>query len=365
MRQYTEQVRSLVVQASRMPLSTAGLAMLEEAVRLADTHQDIALGIETRQPLMAVARNLLRGDVLTTAFVWCLAQHDREPRRFAGRNLFTEYRWVIGQLSNLADVARATLEEMLADMGRRLERAGFSLRHMYFTQQHIAPDLGDPNLARSATEAMRKYPRDALSSNSGWELAEEVETELFLGREEHAYRLARPFLEDRFYQHSKADQICGSLLLPLLKWGRLDEAKSLHARCSRSYHPERVYYWWFGELLKFSALTDDFGRALQRYAECQRAITECTDPLTRLHFALDALVVFDRLLAVGKQEALLRLPDRVPVPHRKGLYQVADLRAWLYQKASELADRFDARNGNGYFRAELHARAELQAGNDR
>jgi hypothetical protein len=353
---YAGQVQGLLAEAERLPASAARLALLEEAVRVADTHQDVGLGIEARRPLMSVARNLLRGDVLTAAFVWCLAQYDRDPRLFAGQTLFTEYRWVIGQLANLPDVARAKLEELLEDYGRRLEAAGYSRRHLFFARLQISPDLGDRALARQAIDGMRKHPRDGLSPDPPWELAEEIEIDLFLDRDEQALRRARLFLEDRYSQRYKSDAVCARLLLPLLRRGRAAEAAALQARCLRSYGPSPCYYWWFGELLKFSALTNDLGRAVRLYAECQRAITQFTDPLTRLHFALDAVVVFDRLAAAGRRDLPLRLPDSVAVPHDGDVYPVAGLREWLRREAGELAGRFDARNGNSYFRDRLGQR---------
>ncbi|HEY7155475.1 MAG TPA: hypothetical protein VH575_16045, partial [Gemmataceae bacterium] len=65
-------VRGLLAESDRLPLSSAKLAVLQEAVRLADAHNEIDLAIEARRPLMLVARNLLRGDILTAAFTWCL-----------------------------------------------------------------------------------------------------------------------------------------------------------------------------------------------------------------------------------------------------------------------------------------------------
>jgi len=360
MQDHAANIRALLEEAGRLPRSSAQLAILEEAVRLADLHQDVALGIEAREPLMYVARNLLRGDILATAFVWCLAQYDREPQRFAGRNLLTEHRWVIDQLANIPDIARTTLDDMLTDFGRRLEAAGFSRRHVSFTQRAIAPDLGDRALAIAANRECRNHPPDGLSPGPLWELAEEVESELFVGQEDQALRLARPFLEDRSPDRNKSDQVCGYLLLPLLKRGQVAQAARLQTRCLRSYHPERCYYWWFGELIKFSALSNDINRSVRLYAECQRAIQPFTDPLTRLHFALDAIVLFDRLVAAGKQELPLRLPDFLPVSHHNGHYPVADLRDWLGHEASELAQRFDTRNGNSHFREQIQERAELQ-----
>ncbi len=159
------------------------------------------------------------------------------------------------------------------------------------------------------------------------------------------------------------------MLLPLLRRGQLEQATRLHSRCKRSYHPERCYYWWFGELIKFSALTGDpMSRrvypggpsAVRLYAECQRAIQPFTDPLTRLHFTLDAIVLFDRLIAAGKEDLVLRLPDHVPVAHQGGHYAVAALRDWLGREARDLAERFDARNGNSHFRDQMQQRSDLQ-----
>ena len=99
MKDHTAAIRDLLDKAECLELSPTLLAILEEAVRLADLHQDVVLGIEARTSLMYVARNLLRGDILAAAFVWCLGQYDRRPDLFAGRNLLTEQRWVIGQLA--------------------------------------------------------------------------------------------------------------------------------------------------------------------------------------------------------------------------------------------------------------------------
>ncbi|MGH7168722.1 MAG: hypothetical protein ACRELG_00395, partial [Gemmataceae bacterium] len=58
-------VWQLLAESENLPLSSLQLELLQEAVRLADAHQRTDLGIAARWPLMTVARNLLRGDVLT------------------------------------------------------------------------------------------------------------------------------------------------------------------------------------------------------------------------------------------------------------------------------------------------------------
>ena len=73
MADYIDTIRTLLAEADWLPMSPGRMALLEEAVRLADLHQDMDWGIETRRVLMIVSRNLIRGDILTAAFVWCLA----------------------------------------------------------------------------------------------------------------------------------------------------------------------------------------------------------------------------------------------------------------------------------------------------
>jgi hypothetical protein len=360
MHDVAERVRRLLAESDGLPLSSAKLAILQEAVRLADTHQDIDLGIQTRRPLMVVARNLLRGDILTTAFVWCLAHYDREPQRFSGRDLFWEYRMVIGQLANLVDVPRTKLQELLDDFGRRLQAEGRSLGPVYDTQRSIAADLGDRAMAIAANEAIRRLDRTRDGFLVG-DRFDDIETELFLGDEERALQLAEPLLKaSRLFGRVGSETAYAGLLLPLLKRKRIAEAVRLERYCARACHPERCYYWCYGNLLKWLTLTNQLGRAVPLYEACQRAINPYTDPLTRLHFALDALVLFDRLYREGRRTVAGRLPELVPVPpDDDGHYAVEELRTWLHQEARELAERFDARNGNDYFRQQIQERIEL------
>lgn len=363
MQDLTAQVQRLLVESERLPLSSAKLELLQEAVRLADAHQRIDLGIQARKPLMYVARCLLRGDILAVAFTWCLAQYDRDPRQFGGRDLFWEYEMVIGQLANLPDVSRAKLEEMLDDLGRRLQATGQSLGPVHVTRRSIAADLGDRALARAAQEAIRQLLAQG-KHDFRTDRFDEIETALFVGDEERALQLAQPILAGKFV-HSRmgSETAYAGLLLPLLKRQRLTEAERLVQRCLRAYRPEHCYYWSYGDLLKWWTLTNKLSRAVRSYEECQQAIHSFTDPLTRLHFALDALVLFDRLRQEERQTLSLRLPDWWPVPVvpvNEGHYRTEQLHDWLLREARELAERFDRRNGTDYFQEQIQERRDLQ-----
>lgn len=357
MSSHADQVRELLEQAGRLPPSATTLQLLQMAAGIADTHNDVELGLEARRPLMWVARNLMRGDILTTAFTWCLAQYERDPERCEAGDLLWEQSMVIGQLANLPDVSRATLEALLEHFRRRLEANGSSLRRLHETRYQIAPDLGDRTMALTAREALRRprpIPFEYIDNPY-----DEITAVVFLGEDDRALHIADLLLKGGLHG-GQADMSAADLLIPLMRHGRADDARRLLKRAMRGYHPQQVYYWPHGGVIMAQALLGDLKRAVKAYQECQRAVTPQSDPLTRLHFALDATVLFDRLIDVGRREIKLRLPDWLPVGHADRGYSVEALRAWLRQEATQLADRFDARNGSDHFRGLLQARSELQ-----
>ena len=92
---------------------------------------------------------------------------------------------VIGQLANLADVSRAKLEELLNDLGRRLQAAGMSLVPVYIVQRSIAADLGDRALRAAAKNPFADIFATAKENTSGH--VEEIETEIFLARKKKPF----------------------------------------------------------------------------------------------------------------------------------------------------------------------------------
>ena len=265
--------------------------------------------------------------------------------------MFWEYGETIGQLANLDAVSRTTIEAMLDDLGRRLGAAGRSRGQVYEERRLIAPDFGDRDMAREAMVAQMSLPPEERPA-----LADEIDFELFAGSEDRALELATP----SFGTTSKYMRGFADLLIPLLKRGRLDEARHIQLWCRPWFRPEHRYLWRYGKLVAFEALAGESGRAVGMYEKCQRAIHEFTDPLTRLHFALDMGVLFDRLARLGRDTVAIRLPQTVPVATDGGAAGVAELRAWLRREAETLADRFDARNGTGYYRELLAERDEWQ-----
>src|SRR5262249_19314852 len=155
----------------------------------------------------------------------------------------------------------------------------------------------------------------------------DIETQLFLGNEDRALEMAKPFREGRYERGPYADCFCMHLLLPLLKQKKTGEGAKLAKRCRPYFRPQQCYLWPYGELIKWHALTGNEKTAVKMYDRCQSAITPFSDPMTRLHFCLDNLVLFDQLNRTGPSTVILRSKNLRVFPHDER-YRVGDLREW-------------------------------------
>ena len=126
------------------------MELAEEAVRLADAHNDLKQGFQTRRQLTEAAVFAGRPDVMLVAFSWRLAQCDRDPAQFKERELLWEYKWVVDNLPDFPQVTRGQIEAALADMERRYRRCGSTMHGYYQKRRAVLMDMGDLEGARAA-----------------------------------------------------------------------------------------------------------------------------------------------------------------------------------------------------------------------
>lgn len=360
MTDHQDQVRALLNEAGRMPHSLGKYEVLEEAVRLADLHNDLELGVEARLPLLAVAGNLLRGDAMAVHFTWCLHQYDDRPDLFAGRNLLWEYHTLIGRLANFDTVSRAQLDDLLADYTARLIREGRGPAMALSAKLLLGPDVGDTAVSLSAMDELQRLRLASVVSP-----ADRFQHAVFVGDDDAAMRAVEAELiaPTRAGRNAPFDMHWYDLFALLWRQGRGAEVPKWLGRAERQVNIRDCYYWPFGKVVAALALVGRLDDAVKMAGQCHRAVREYTDPLTLLHFCLDMGVLFDRLHVIGREAVLVRFADGPHAPpglRPNGKYAVAEVRDWLHSKATELAARFDRRNGTDYFAGLIRDRADQQ-----
>jgi len=350
---YAAAVEELIWQGSQLEDGPAKVAMLEEAVRLADTHRDVELGFTARNELIRAANFSGEPEKSLVAFSWCLAQADRDPEKFAGHNLLWTYKWVSHSLGTFPQISKQQIAAMLADMARRYQQAGSTLRAVYMKQFQLAREMGDKAEARHFYRLWKKTPRDWLSDCHACEVDLEIAYLRGLGKDEEALQTAEPILRGSLRCAEVPHCTFGQILLPLLRLGRLDEAARYHERGYRMTSSNPTFLDTVTEHLEYVILTGNLAKAvklLEKHLSWALASSQLGKAFA---FYRAGLFLIERLQKSGKETMKLRLPANFPELAKDGKYELDQLHAWFSRMCRDLAEQFDRRNENTFFSRQI------------
>lgn len=358
--EYFDQINELLDEAAYLEPGPTKVALLEEAVRLADTHGDLDYGFMTREQLIQACTFGGFPEKSLVAFSWCLAQSDRHPDQFPDRQLFWQLKWITNSLDQFAQISRAQIDAMLEDMRRRYERAGVGRRVAAQVACQLALRMGDLEEARRHWQVWQGTPRDWLSDCEACEVNSAVRCHFVFGDDEAGVRAARPILRGSLRCAEIPHATYNQLLLPLARLGRVEEAMEAHRKGIRLTNGKRQFVEEVGDHLKFLALTDNLSRAARLLQRHLPIALDLAEQRSRFHFLLAALFLLDRLQEKGQKTLRVNLPKTFPGYRETGSYPVPTLAAALADEARGLAERFDARNGTDWYGRMLAENADLR-----
>jgi hypothetical protein len=93
---HVDEIKSLMLQA-RVG-GVAGVALAEEAARVADVHGEVKLAYDARREV--VRHGIFGGqpERALVAFSWCLSRCDADPTAFPDSTLLWSYKWIAENL---------------------------------------------------------------------------------------------------------------------------------------------------------------------------------------------------------------------------------------------------------------------------
>jgi hypothetical protein len=288
---------------------------------------DLEREYQEKKALVKEASFSNKPDVALVAFSWLLAQSDRDPERFPETDLLWSYKWVADNLPAFPQISRAKIDDTFADMERRFQRCGASLRPVHKIRCSAAIAMGDREQARKHFAVWVDARRDWVSDCPACDLDSQVEFLVLEERDEAALERARPIIDGSVRCGGVPHTTLASLLLPLLRLGRFEDAALLHERGDRLIAGSRRWVGPSAEHLLYLVLTRETERA-ERLLE------------HRLPWAQESPDLAKKFLFLGAARLL---------------------RPEMDEPARALAARFDARNGNDHFRRKIARNDELRA----
>jgi len=358
---YRAQVQALLDRAARLEPGEAKVMALEEAARLADAHGDVGVAYDVRDALIDAATFGGFPDKALVAFAWCRAQQQKDPRRYPVEPLLWKQKWVVGRMNEFPQITRAQIEAALDDVEQCFERAGAGQRSVLKLRYETAREMGDAAKAEALWVKWLDAPRDFLTDCKACELDNELDAYLDRGEYARALEKARPLLEGWLACAEVPHLTLGTVLYPLFKLGRMEEAREAHLRGYALVQRNREFLATVGEHLEFLALTANVERGLRLLAKHLGWALEHPSHRARFLFHVGALTVLEQAVAQGRERVALPLPRTFPLHAAEGTYEVRTLRGWFALQAENLGARFDARNGTPRFHTLLERARGLGA----
>jgi hypothetical protein len=350
-----DQIHDLIDRAGELEDGPAKIALVEEAVNLAEVHRDEDAAFKARYELVQAATFGGRPDLAIVAYAWVLAKVDADPQRFVADSLLWRYKWVVDKSAHYPTISRQQIDDLFADMTRRYQAEGSTLHAVYSNRRTVALMMGDRELAAQQNALLQKTERDHLSDCHACVQDEEVWHYCELGEDEEAIEAAKPIFRGKLSCSSIPECTHANVLMPLMRLGRVQEAAKHHKAGYRLIAWNPAYLPQQAQHMTFLALSGNLDRGVTLLNRHLPNAVVATSPRWQYQFYSAARLLLERLAQENKAAISLNLPEPLKPLGENGLTPVPGLTRWIDDQLQELGSAFDRRNGNDSYLRKVQA----------
>ncbi|MYT22942.1 tetratricopeptide repeat protein [Streptomyces sp. SID7760] len=336
-----EEIEQGLVENRNSPNGTARNAHAEALVGAAEAIGDGPLFRTALDNLINAYLWSAESSKMLVPFARLLQEYDKDPGAFGrwdAHSLFWQFKWVATAISDSPEIPLQSAVGWLEEMERRYRIAGYSERPVRESELWLADAIGDDDRAERAHRAWLAAERDDMSDCHACELNGQGAYAVLRGEDARALELWQPVLAGERTCAEEPHRVLATSLLPLLRLGRLDEARSHHVRGYRMARGNESLLPSIGKHIEFCALSGNESRGLEILAEHAAHMSPLVNVDDQLAFHGGVLVLLRRLAELGH--------GRSPaVPYEGVPHTVSELYEVLRASSLDIARRFDARNG--------------------
>lgn len=343
-----KQLDALWSEARDLEHSPAKVAILEQAVQLADALKDVDARYRTREELIEAATFGGVADRALVAFAWCLAQCDKDPDSYPEDDLLWQYKWILNDITEYPTVSLEKIRAMQADFERRLRRNGHGLRSYYELRVSNANAMGFLIEAEKYEKLWRKTKNDEMTDCRACERDRLIG--MYLDEEEYAkaIKAAQPILSGKLSCHGVPHTTYPDLIKAYRALGNEKQAEEMFCRGYALVAGNPDFLDTISFYLNYLVRIPDFPRGLSLIERHLQWVAHSYSPNTRMTFYSRTANFFERLATDRPKQRKVRIPSALPIHNDEDRYTPAELTAWFRGESEDIAARFDARNGNDY-----------------
>jgi hypothetical protein len=340
-------------EANKLDESPAKVALLEEAIRIADSLGDVDEGLKLRDSLLFAAYKAGQEEKAFVAFAWSSA-HRRDALSFMDEYLLLfQYKLLLGLAPDFHSVSLESIRKMQEDFKLRLTSGVYSLRVYYRAMTSNARDMGFLEEEAAYRKLWRESRPDTLFACEACECWYRVDACLSDGEFSRARAIARPVLAGKLNSCNVPTHTNAAFLRTLLLRGDVKNSEKFFKEGFPLANGNEDALWSLRWYLAFMIRTGDIASGLRLIERHLPMAMRRTNAWQRMQFLSLIGTFFERLHEVRAQTRKVRLPESLGVYRPESRYTPFELSQWFRKEADRLAMLFDHRNGNKYQSWEL------------
>ncbi|NXY94291.1 tetratricopeptide repeat protein [Streptomyces sp. BR123] len=336
-----EEIRRGLAENHKAPNGTARNTHAEALVAAAEALGDTALFRDTLDNLVRAYLWSSESSKMLVPFARLLQEYDKDPGSFTkpdAHSLFWKFKWAASAISDSPEIPLESAWGWIAEMERRYRIAGYGERPVRKAEMWLAHSTGDDERADRAHRDWLAADRDSMSDCRACELNSQGNYTALRGDDAQALEHWKPVLAGDRTCAEEPHRVLSASLLPLLRLGRLDEARAHHLRGYRMARGIESLLPTIARHIEFCALSGNESRGLEILAEHAAHLGPLANVDDQLAFHGGILVLLRRLKELGHGDSPAASYEGVP-------RTVSELYEQMYAGSLAIARRFDARNG--------------------
>ncbi|HUN36813.1 MAG TPA: hypothetical protein VMU95_32860 [Trebonia sp.] len=334
-----DEIHAAAQAASALPNGHAKAQQLEALAARAKEAADPRLEAQVLIALSRAHEYSAEQDKLPIVFGRLLSLLDQFPDAVGSlsHTIHWQLKWMTSGLLGNPDVPLAVGQRWLGELENRYRQKAYSLRPVHAQRSLLALNVGDFPVASQQMEASIAAARDQMADCQACERNDWGRWQAAIGDDNEALSYWEPVLKGNLACAEEPHRVLGHALLPLLRTGRLDEARGAFLRGYSLARQKISLMVSVGQHIEFCALTGNEARGLEILAEHHGFLADRQAAARqRLDFIGGVTVLLRRLTMLGH--------DSLPVGGA-GTHTVGSLTAELEAEIRDICGRYDTRNG--------------------
>lgn len=276
-----------------------------------------------------------------------MALFNSHPDEHDPLSFMTAFKWIIEDLADFYQISAEKAEEYFEKFKEYCIKFGYSMR-TYYLKKITYYSIADFEKIHDLIKLFRQSERDDLSDCNACEMNVDIQTELEFGSEEKAVKMLTNMIQRNISCAEVPQTTYGKCVQRFTKIGDLEEAEHYADLLMPMIKNNNNFLMEISHILLLKSYTSP-NEAYSIFCKYLEVFLKTKNPKMKFHFANAAAKFFENINKTENEEITMKLPRTFELYNEDNFYDANEMSEYFRDIASDIARKFDDRNGNTYY----------------